>query len=251
MPGYRATCSLNFYRTIVKSNRVLKNISLDLHLGGIIFGALIAIYSLILAFVVVVGWQQYQVTGDRIEAEAAKLYNVYRSTFAYTDPGTGIDTAAARKIRTEIKNYIRSVQDDEWAAMEHDSLSAIAQKSCNNVWHIIIHDIKPVSEQEKIWYASTIQNMNQFTEARHFRLSDMDSSIPSLMWVMLLSGAVIIIVFSMLLNSENKPRHLLKVLMISVMIIFSLLLVYALDHPFKGILKLAPKAFSKISVGEH
>src|ERR1019366_4535145 len=101
----------------IKSNRYLKTITLDLQLGGIIFGGLIAIYALIVAFVVVIVWQQYQVTGDRIESESSKLFNVFRSSFAYTD------TATARKMRVEIKNYIKSVQEDEWPAVEHDSLS--------------------------------------------------------------------------------------------------------------------------------
>lgn len=230
---------------LLKSNRVLGRISFDLGLGGIIYGGMIAIYALVLAFVVVVGWQQYQVTGDRIESEASKLYNVYRSTFAYSD------TASGRNMRVQIKDYIRSVQEDEWPAMEHDSSSAKTQKICNNVWHILIHDVKPVSETDKIWYAAAIENMNQFSEARHLRLSDMESSIPSMMWIMLIVGALAIIIFSMLLASENLRHQLLKVLMISVMIIFSLLLVYALDHPYKGILKQEPTAFLKISVGEH
>src|SRR5579872_841786 len=199
-----ALCIVSLIFVFLKTNKVLKTISFDLQLGGIIYGGLVAIYALILAFVVVVGWQQYQVTGDRIEAEASKLYNVYRSTFAYSD------TAMSRKLRGEIKNYINSVQEDEWPAMEHDSLSTRTQGFSNNIWHSIVREIQPVSETEKIWYAATIQNMNQFSEARHFRLSDMDASIPQLMWVMLIAGATLINLFSMLLQSNNTHHQYLK-----------------------------------------
>jgi len=229
----------------LKSNKAFKDIKLDLGLGAIIFGAMIAIYSLILAFVVIVVWQQYQVTGDRIETEASKLYNVYRSTYAFKDSSNSIIAAS---MRTGIKSYIRSVQDDEWPSMEFDSSSQKTQK-INNDLRRLINQIEPVTEGEKIWYASAIHDMNQFSEARHFRLSDRDYCIPQVMWLMLIAGAAVIILFSMFLESNNTHHHLMKVLMISVMIISSLLLVYMLDHPFKGALRLKSTAFEKIFVG--
>jgi len=226
--------------SIFKRNTKLKKIALDLQLGGIIYGGLIAVYSLLLAFVVVIVWQQYQTTGDRIESEASKLLNIYRSSYAFKD-------SSSARIRRSIVNYVESVKKDEWHALEHDSLSTKTQKVYDQLWHVI-YEIKPVTEEEKIWYASIVQNINQFGEARHLRLSDRDASIPRIMWHMLIAGAALIILFSILLYSDNNLNHLLKVLMISTMIVFSLLLVYLLDHPFQGTLKLEPIAFEKINI---
>jgi len=226
--------------TLFKRNSTLKKIALDLQLGGIIYGGLVAVYSLLLAFVVVIVWQQYQVTGDRIESEASKLLNIYRSSYAFKD------TSSAR-IRRAVVNYVESVKNDEWYALEHDSLSTKTQKVYDQLWHVV-YEIKPFTEEEKIWYASIVQNINQFGEARHLRLSDRDASIPPIMWYMLVAGATLIILFSILLFSDNNFNHLLKVLMISTMIIFSLLLVYLLDHPFQGTLKIEPTAFEKINI---
>jgi uncharacterized protein DUF4239 len=229
----------------IKRNRVFSKIALDNTLGGIIFSGTIAIYSLILAFVVIVVWQQYQAAGDRIETEASKLFNVYRSTYGFKDSANII---AGDSIRAQIKNYALSVQEDEWPLMAIDSSSPKTQKINNNLLRAV-NQVEPVTEAEKLWFAQTIHNLYQFSESRHTRLADRDYSIPAFLWVLLIAGAGVVIIFSMFLDSKNKWQHLAKILTLSTMIIFSLLLVNMLNHPFKGSLRLKPDAFQKIFVG--
>jgi len=97
-----------------------------------------------------------------------------------------------------------------------------------------------------VWYASMVESVNQFGEARIIRISDIDASIPGLMWKILLAGGIIIIVFAMLFKSNDNWLHFVKVLLFSTIIVFNLLLVYLLDHPYKGMLKIEPSAFTKI-----
>ena len=222
----------------IKKNKFMRSISLDIQVGGIIYGGMMAVYSILLAFVVVVVWQQYQTTGDRIEMEASKLFNLYRASYAFPDSIGG-------NIRASVVEYSESVCRDEWPALEHDSISIAAQTQYNKMWEEV-YDIEPASESEKIWYASMVQSVNQFGEARTLRISDIDSSIPLIMWQMLIVGAVVIILFTILFSSENDRTHLLKVLFLSVIIIFCLALIHMLDHPFRGALKVEPSAFEKI-----
>ena len=113
------------------------------------------------------------------------------------------------------------------------------------MWEVI-YDIKPTTTSEQVWYTSMVQSINQFGEARILRISDIDSSIPHIMWQMLIVGALVILLFSILFSSENNWVHLLKVIMFSTVIVFSLALVFMLDHPFRGVLKVEPTAFQKI-----
>jgi hypothetical protein len=166
--------------------------------------------------------------------------NIYRSSYTFKD-------SSGARIRRAVVAYVESVKKDEWPALEHDSLSTKTQMVYDQLWHAV-YEVKPVLEEEKIWYAAVVQNVNQFGEARHLRLSDRDASIPSIMWQMLIAGAVLITLFSILLSSDNITNHLVKVMMISIMVIFSLLLVYLLDHPFQGSLRIQPTAFEKINI---
>lgn len=222
----------------LKSNRMMKRFSLDIGVGGIIYGGLMAVYSILLAFIVVVVWQQYQSTSAGVDVEASKVFNLYRASYAFPDSvGAGV--------RQAVVAYSQSICKDEWPALEHDSTSSVTQQKYNQMWEEV-YDIEPVTEGEKIWYSSMVQSVNQFGEARIMRISDIDSSIPDIMWQMLIVGAVVIVLFSILFTSENNWMHLLKVIMFSTIIVFSLALVYMLDHPFRGVLKVEPTAFEKI-----
>jgi hypothetical protein len=102
--------------------------------------------------------------------------------------------------------------------MEHDTTSSRTQQKYNQVWDMV-YAIRPTSENEKIWYSSMVSSVNQFGEARIIRISDIDPSLPALMW---------------------------KILLFSTIIVFNLMLVNLLDHPYKGLLKIEPDAFTKI-----
>jgi hypothetical protein len=110
----------------------------------------------------------------------------------------------------------------------------------------MVYSIHPTTENEKIWYASMVSSVNQFGEARIIRISDIEPSLPPLMWKILLAGGFIIILFAILFKSANNWAHFIKILMFSVVIVFNLMLVNLLDHPYKGLLRIEPDAFTKI-----
>ena len=224
---------------LIKKNKHLKRFNMDLDIGGIIYGGIVAVYSILLAFVVVIVWEQYQNTGDRIQEESSKVFNLYRASYAFPDSTSG------KKIRSTVIDYVSSVVHDEFPAMEHDTTSVITQHKYNKVWEMV-YALRPATDNEKTWYASMVESVNQFGEARIIRISDIDASIPGLMWKILLSGGIIIIVFAMLFKNNNNWNHFIKVLLFSIIIVFNLLLVYLLDHPYKGMLKIEPAAFTKI-----
>jgi hypothetical protein len=224
---------------LVKRNRQLKRFSINLDIGGIIYGGIVAVYSILLAFIVVIVWEQYQNTGDRIQEESSKVFNLYRASYAFPDSTTG------KKIRSTVINYVNSVVNNEFPAMEHDTTSTLTQKSYNQVW-AMVYAIRPVTDNEKVWYTSMVESTNQFGEARIIRISDIDPSLPPLMWRILLAGGLIIIVFAMLFKTNDDWTHYVKIMLFSIVIVFNLLLVYLLDHPYKGVLKIEPSAFTKI-----
>ena len=224
---------------LVKKNKHLQKFTIDLDIGGIIYGGIVAVYSILLAFIVVIVWQQYQNTGDRIQEESSKVFNLYRASYAFPDSTTG------KKIRNTVIDYVNSVVTDEFPAMEHDTTSSLTQREYNKVWDMV-YTIRPATENEKIWYASMVTSINQFGEARIIRISDIDPSLPPLMWRILLAGGAIIIIFAILFKSSNNWAHYLKIVFFSIIIVFNLMLVNLLDHPYKGLLKIAPDAFTKI-----
>jgi hypothetical protein len=212
-------------------------ITLSNDLGGTIFNGIVAVYSIQLAFVVVVVWQQYQNTGDRIQIEATKASNFYRGTRGFPD-------STGKKLRAALTAYTESVVNDEWPAMAHDSLSSKTRRAYMGMWNVM-DSIEPVTEAQKIKYASLLETLKELGDARTLRTSDSGSSIPGLLWFILVLGAVITIGFATLLQGSNNRLHLLKVMMFSLLLSFNGLLIYLLDHPYQGYFQIKPTAYER------
>ncbi len=63
------------------------------------------------------------------------------------------------------------------------------------------------------------------------------------MWIMLISGGLITVAFSFFLGVENHRSHVFMTVALAAMIAITLYLVFALDHPFAGAVRVEPNAF--------
>src|SRR3569832_1873982 len=83
-------------------------------------------------------------------------------------------------------------------------------------------------------------------EARRERLIDASEGLPTIQWAVLIVGGVITIAFTYLFGLENTVVHTLMVASLALIISSSLFTVAALDHPFKGDMRIHPAAFEQV-----
>ena len=222
----------------LKSSKRLQKFGLELEMGAVIYGGVVAVYSILLAFIVVIVWGQYSTTGDRVLLEASKIFNVYRTSVPFPDSVGG-------PIRKNIAEYIKSLHENEWPAMEGDSLSTVTKRRYGQLWKSV-YSVHPQDDYEKIWYQSMVEAINQFGDARLLRISDIQTSIPNLMWDLLIFGGVITLLFASLLKGGDDRIHFLKIFLFALLIVFNWVLIYMLDRPYKGVLKVEPTCFDAI-----
>src|ERR1044072_407475 len=79
--------------------------------AGFIIGVLGAIYAVLLAFVVVIMWDQYGEARANVEQEANQLNSL-------THLAQGFPDETRRRLLSMMQAYAQSAIDDEWPAME-------------------------------------------------------------------------------------------------------------------------------------
>src|SRR5947199_9217529 len=65
------------------------------------------IYAVLLAFIVIVVWEQFTAATENVADEASALATMYRETVALPDPERG-------KLRKEVRDYTEAVMGPEW-----------------------------------------------------------------------------------------------------------------------------------------
>ncbi len=193
--------------------------------AGFTIAVIGVIYAVLLAFVVIVVWQQYNDSDTRYGEEVASIADVY----AYTrelPPREGVD------MRLRIRRYVGLMIDDEWPLMLHGGFSLRASKVIGSVQNELA-DKRPTDLRGALVQSQMLKSIREARDNRQHRLADNANSLPMVMWVALIAGAAVTVGFGYLFGVENFKAQLAMTGSVAVLIAFSFTILIELDFPFQ------------------
>ena len=105
------------------------------------------------------------------------------------------------------------------------------------------------TSNEQVLQDQGLTRVHDLADARRLRLLETHEDIPTILWVVLLSGGVITIGFTYLFGLENTWAHRLMVGALAAVIALVLFTIYSLDNPFAGDVRLDPEALELLLRG--
>lgn len=191
------------------------------------------IYTVLLAFVVVIVWQQLTDAGARVETEATRLSNILRNAQAFAPS----DEAS---LRGAVHDYIRNTSTREWATMaEGRGADPVTNTSYEAIWDAV-YAIEPSGPKQEAFHAEMVTRLNELGAARRSRILGSQASIPPVMWLLLLVGGGMVLVLSYLLPHGSWKGSYLALGATGAVISITLFLIFAMDHPYTGELRVDP-----------
>ncbi|MDQ1265437.1 MAG: hypothetical protein QG635_587 [Bacteroidota bacterium] len=204
--------------------------------AGFIYAVVGVIYAVLIAFAVLVVWEQHNQAEERIDNEAADIIRIYSNS-------QGMENNNFRnKMKILAKDYIKTMIDEEFPAMAKYKFSACNAESFRNIW-LYLYTIKPDNDNDKFWFDKTVEAQNKLSETRRLRKISVNYSVPLFMWIVLICGAFVTITFSFLFGTKKALPQILMVVALSSSVVLVLILIGALEHPYSGIIKVEPEAF--------
>ncbi|MDD5436299.1 MAG: DUF4239 domain-containing protein [Candidatus Omnitrophica bacterium] len=216
-------------RNILKSHNDLTNA---------IFQAIALAYTVLLAFVVVVAWQNYDKAVSHTETEANCLVDIFRSSAAF---GKTFETEA----RAVIKEYGKTVILEEWESLSRGEENAKAREALRKMWELYVK-YEPKSEKENIFYAESIDKLDGLREMRRLRIIDSRTGVHPVLWFVLLVGALTTISFTFFFGSDKFINHAIMASALGVTIALILLTILSFGFPFTGSGRIEPKMFMQV-----
>lgn len=207
-------------------------------LTGAIFGAVALAYTVLLAFVVVVSWQNFDKAKSYVETEANCLVDLYRSSAAFSAPFRD-------ELRGLIKDYAGIVVNKEWQMLARGQESMEARAALRKIWDIYT-GYEPKTEKEKAFFSQSIPKLYGLREARRLRLVASISGVQPIMWFILAVGAIATISFTFFFGSDIFSAHVVMASILAVLIALILLAVLCFEFPFTGGVKVEPEVFREI-----
>ena len=202
---------------------------------GVFFSMVGVLYALLLAFVVVLVWGDFVDAGDNSLTEVARMRNLARDADAFPN-------AETVRIHQRLGTYARAVAGPEWATMANGNSSPVAERAYDEIWDEY-YRIEPKTEREKAFYAESVARLNDLGESRRLRLLSSRSTVPALMWGLLAVGFVITIGWTYLFELRTMAMNAVAVGSVAALSAFVLFLIYALEHPFAGEVKISRQPY--------
>jgi hypothetical protein len=193
--------------------------------AGFIFAVVGVIYGVMLAFVAIMVWEQYDKAMGNALKEASETLAMYQDLNLYPNRDQ------ANRGREALLAFVHSVIEDEYPAMARTKRSPATDQAINNLWSAA-KTIKPQNLHEQSLYNVILRDLNSLAKLRAERLAVMESNLPGIVWFALIIGAVITLIFAVLFGAEKFPLHIVLTCLLAVLIATTMFVILELDNPF-------------------
>lgn len=213
-------------------------------LVGFAFAVYGLIYGVLLAFTIVVGWERFAATEQLVTHESTVLSELWRDSQAFPP-------AVRDRVHDDLIAYVRSVVDDEWPAM---AMRGQAHPQTRDVYeHLwtLTYQIQPETKNQEAYLNEFLERMNELSGARRLRIFHSRMEVHSLLWLVLLIGAVPTVAYTLLLSNKHAWVQVAITGSIMLIVMLGLLVMFSLQHPFSGGVSIGPEAFRELLDSFH
>jgi hypothetical protein len=110
----------------------------------------------------------------------------------------------------------------------------------------VLDKFEPASGVQKLLHGETLRAYNLLIESRRMRLDAASTSLPAVMWSLIVAGAFISLSTSFFSKVEDIRLHGILVTLLAIFMGLVVFMIFALDCPFQGDLGLGPEPYQLI-----
>ena len=206
--------------------------------AGTIYQVLGTTYAVLLAFVAVIVWGDYQTAESTMESEANELAGIYFLANRFSD-------SDREQVHDLARSYARTVVEEEWPLMEQGKTSSRASSLLSEL-RLSLQNLDIRTDADLILYDQGLTRMHDLANARRLWLVAVTEGLPTILWTVLLGGGMVTVCSTYLFGLKNKWVHALMVAALTLVICGILLTIGLFEYPFAGQVRVKPTAFEEV-----
>jgi hypothetical protein len=186
----------------------------------------------------VVVWEQLNSAENDTQAEAAAISDLVRDT-------AGLPVAGREALQHSLIAYTNDIVDDEFPRMRQGEPIEQQSDHLSDVWRSFLQ-VQPTNERESAFYQESLTRLDEVGSARKARISGSQAEIPGELWVLLLGGGMVMLLFTYMFPSPDVIVHGALIALAGALLAFVLYLTFAMEHPFVGSIAVSPDAYQNV-----
>lgn len=205
--------------------------------AGFLVAVISVTYAVLLAFIAVATWESFSHAQDIVDSEADYVGSIYRDT-------QGLPAAIGQGIRDDLQQYVSTVVHDEWPIQREGGTPDQGWAPLRRL-HASIVTMQPATMGEEVIQAELLRTLNELYSARASRLSAVEGHIPEVVWSIIFIGGAITVGFTYLFGFHDLRMHVVMTMAVAASLALVVVLIMALDWPFRGEVSITPNAYLK------
>ena len=206
--------------------------------AGFIYAVLGVVYAVLLGFVTIAVWEDFEMARITTDSEANELAELFWLAREFPEP-------EGEQLQELTRSYAKVVIDEEWPLMAQGRASPRAWELTDEM-RSTVSEFEPNSDAEQVLYDQGITLVHDLVDQRRLRLFEAGGGIPHVLWLVLVVGGMIVVGFTYLFGLENTRSHRLMIASLAAIIALVIVTIYALDHPYAGVTRVQPDAFELV-----
>jgi len=211
----------------------------DSEFSGTMVQSVMVFYGLAVALIAVGVFETYSEVSTIVSQEAAELGAMYRDASSYPEPIRPL-------LQKELRDYAQYVIHTAWPAQQRGQV-VVGGVEMLNRFQSTLTGFEPATDGQKILHGEALRAYNELVEARSLRLDAVvNTGLPSVLWVVVLVGAVIGLMATFFFKVEDMRLHAILVTLLAAFMGLVIFMIFAFDHPFRGDLGLQPEPYQLV-----
>lgn len=199
-------------------------------------GLLGAVYGVLLAFVVIMAWQDYDRADTYVDHEAIACLNLYRLA-------KGLGEPTGPRLRRQLRDYMHTAVHTEFPSLAAAQPNHAASGAMLGLYESLT-SYEPRQARQQELYQRCLQSLDDLNENRNLRLLSATRAIPSMMWFVLLVGLVVVTGYPAFMTTSNLRAHQVMMALVAGLLALILVLTASLNCPFTGSLSVTSGSLS-------
>lgn len=219
-------------------HRFISHRSLKAHndIAGPIFSTLGVVYAVLLGFVVVSVWENFDRTRLNVEMEVNCLANLYVDSKPFEE-GFRSD------VRSALRDYAM-VTVAEWEILARGERNMGARDDILKLISLY-SSYTPRNEAEKIFLTESVKATNKLLDLRIQRVSDASAGVHPLLWFVLLLGGAVSVIFTIFFGTDQLPAKIVMTTMLALVIALVLFTILEFSLPLTGFASVSCEPFEQ------
>jgi hypothetical protein len=204
-------------------------------LAGFTIAVIGVLYAVLLAFIAIATWESFSRASDIVENESDFAGGIYLDT-------QGLPPLKGQPIRDAISRYVTVVINDEWPVQREGKTPDQGWKPLREL-NGAIATIQPQNLGEAVIQAELLKTWNNLYVTRSSRLSAVQGHVPDVVWWIVFFGAAITTGYTYFFGYQNFAMHMAMTGTLAATLALVVVLIIALDYPFRGEISVTPDPF--------